>query len=173
MTDTSDNTPDHRGPRPAAEGANLYAPFRPRRGRFVAMTMAIVSVVLFVVIAFIATGPGGFSLPNQLATILLGILIAGFLWRYVGLRADPDPQGILVRNLILTRRVEWPQVEAVRFHGGAAWPVLALHDGDEVSVMAVQKADGDSASTEATRLATLVEQGGGGAHSATGRGIDL
>ena len=57
------------------------------------------------------------------------------------------------------------EVEAVRFHGGAAWPVLALRDGDEVAVMAVQKADGGSASGEAQRLAQLVARHGRGALS--------
>lgn len=142
---------------------DLYADFRPVRGRAVTMVMAILAAVIFTVLAFVATGPGGggFSLPNQLATIMLGVLVAGFLWRYVGLRAVPDESGILVRNLVLSRRVAWTEVEAVRFHGGAAWPVLALRDGDELAVMAVQKADGDRAKAEAQRLATLVARHGG------------
>lgn len=137
-----------------------YAEFRPRRGRAVALTMAVLSVVIFTGIALIATTPGGgaFSIPNKIATSGLGVLMAAFLLRYVAIKAVPDERGLTIRNLIHTRRVEWEQVEAVRFHGGAAWPVLALHDGDEVAVMAIQKADGpDRAGSEATRLATLVQ----------------
>ena len=143
---------------------DLYATFQPRRGRAVTIVMAIVCVALFTLIALTATSPSGgaFSIPNKVATSMLGVLIAAFLLRYARIRAVPDKAGVSIRNLILSRRVEWSDVEAVRFHGGAPWPTLALRDGEEVSVMAVQKADGDRAGREATRLATLVEIGGGG-----------
>ena len=139
---------------------DLYATFRPRRGRAVAMTMAALSVVIFTGFALLAPSPeegGRFAVGDRIMMVLLGLVIAAFLWRYTAIKAVPDERGIAVRNLLLSRRVEWDEVEAVRFHGGAAWPVLALHDGYEVAVMAVQKADGGSASGEATRLASLVE----------------
>ena len=138
---------------------DLYAPFRPRRGRAVAMTMASLSVVIFTGFAVLAPTPaegGSFAAGDRIMMVALGLAIAAFLWRYTAIKAVPDEDGIAVRNLILSRRVEWDEVEAVRFHGGAAWPVLALHDGDEVAVMAVQKADGGSASSEATRLASIL-----------------
>lgn len=137
----------------------LYAAFRPRRGRAVAMTMAVLSVLIFTGFSIFAPLPeqgGRFALGDRIMMTLLGLVIAGFLWRYVAIKAVPDTRGIDIRNLILSRRVEWDEVEAVRFHGGAAWPVLALRDGEEVAVMAVQKADGGTASTDATRLANLV-----------------
>ena len=137
----------------------LYAAFRPRRGRAVTMTMAVLSVLIFTGFSIFAPLPeqgGRFALGDRIMMTLLGLVIAGFLWRYVAIRAVPDTGGIDIRNLILSRRVEWDEVEAVRFHGGAAWPVLALRDGEEVAVMAVQKADGGTASTDATRLANLV-----------------
>lgn len=138
---------------------DLYAPFRPRRGRAVAMTMAALSVVIFTGFAILAPTPaegGSFAVGDRIMMVALGLAIAAFLWRYTAIKAVPDEDGIAVRNLILSRRVEWDEVEAVRFHGGAAWPVLALHDGEEVAVMAVQKADGGSASGEATRLASIL-----------------
>ena len=138
---------------------DLYAPFRPRRGRAVAMTMASLSVVIFTGFAILAPWPsegGSFGVGDRIMMVVLGLAIAAFLWRYTAIKAVPDERGIDIRNLLLSRRVDWAEVEAVRFHGGAAWPVLALHDGDEVAVMAVQKADGGSASREATRLASLV-----------------
>ncbi|MGA8047954.1 MAG: PH domain-containing protein [Dermatophilaceae bacterium] len=137
----------------------LYAPFRPRRGRAVAMTMAILSVLIFTGFAVLAPSPeegGSFAVGDRVMMTLLGLLIAGFLWRYVAIKAVPDERGIDIRNLILSRRVEWDEVEAVRFHGGAAWPVLVLRDDEEVAVMAVQKADGGTARGDATRLANLV-----------------
>lgn len=138
---------------------DLYAPFRPRRGRAVAMVMATLSVVVFTGVALLAPTPaegGTFAVGDRVMMVALGVAIAAFLWRYTAIKAEPDERGIRIRNLLLSRRVEWADVDAVRFHGGAAWPVLALHDGDEVAVMAVQKADGGSASSEATRLASLL-----------------
>lgn len=149
---------------------DLYAVFRSRRGRAVAMGMAALSIILFGGFAVLAPTPeegGQFGVPDRIMMVALGVAMAAFLWRYVGIKAVPDERGIQIRNLILSRRIEWTEVEAVRFHGGAAWPVLALHDGEEVAVMAVQKADGGRASGEATRLATLVQLGGGGVGSVT------
>jgi hypothetical protein len=139
---------------------DLYAPFRPRRGRAVATAMAALAVVIFTGFAILTPSPaegGSFGVGDRVMMVVLGFAIAAFLWRYTAIKAVPDEHGLDVRNLILSRRVEWSEVEAVRFHGGAAWPVLALHDGDEVAVMAVQKADGGSSTSEATRLASLVE----------------
>lgn len=139
--------------------ADLYAPFRPRRGRAVAMAMATLSMVLFTWFAVTAPSPddgGSFGVGDRIMMVALGLSIAAFLWRFTAIKAVPDERGIDVRNLILSRRVDWSEVEAVRFHGGAAWPVLALRDGDEVAVMAVQKADGPTASRDATRLASLL-----------------
>lgn len=138
---------------------DLYAPFRPRRGRAVAMAMAALSVALFTGFAVTAPSPddgGNFGVGDRIMMVALGLSIAAFLWRFTAIKAVPDERGIDVRNLILSRRVSWSEVEAVRFHGGAAWPVLALLDGDEVAVMAVQKADGATASRDATRLASLL-----------------
>ncbi len=128
------------------------------------MVMSTLAILLFTGFAVFVPGRGeggSFGPGDRVMMFAMGAMIGLFLWRYVGIRAVPDERGIYVRNLILSRRVEWPEVEAVRFHGGAAWPVLALHDGDEVAVMAVQKADGPRASAEATRLATLAQLGGG------------
>lgn len=161
MSEPAPNTPSAAG----SPGDGLYAVFRSRRGRAVPMMMAALAVLLFTGFAVFVPGPddgGRFGAGDRVMMVALGLAIALFLWRYVGIKAVPDERGLLIRNLILSRRVEWPEVEAVRFHGGAAWPVLALHDGDEVAVMAVQKADGGRASAEATRLATLVQRGGGG-----------
>lgn len=162
----------HTAPMPDTAEDELYAVFRSRRGRAVPMVMAGLAVVIFTGFALLVPGQdegGRFGAGDRIMVVVLGLAIALFLWRYVGIKAVPDDRGLLIRNLLLSRRVEWAEVEAVRFHGGAAWPVLSLHDGDEVAVMAVQKADGGRASTEATRLATLVHRGGGG-RSAEGTG---
>ena len=54
----------------------------------------------------------------------------------------PDGAGLTVRNLMLTRTVTWDEVIEVRFPDGAPWVTLELDDGDELAVMAIQRADG-------------------------------
>ena len=61
-----------------------------------------------------------------------------------------------MRNLVVTRTVAWAQVIDVEFGGGAPWVTLELDDTDTVAVMAIQRADGATAMTEAQRLAGLV-----------------
>jgi hypothetical protein len=87
------------------------------------------------------------------------VLIALMMWRFAALRAVPTPSGLEVRNVLLTRRISWDQVEAVRFAGGDPWVLLDLTDGDQLAVMAVQRADGPYGRAEASRLAALVEAG--------------
>ncbi len=138
-----------------------YAVFRPRGGRYVALVAAAVSVVLFTIIAFTVPGPqasfGGWSLTDRILLVALGLLIAAVLLRFATIKAVPTPQGLLVRNLVVTRRLEWAQIVRVQFSGGAPWLTLDLDDADTVSVMAIQKSDGAFARAEAGRLSALVE----------------
>jgi hypothetical protein len=62
-----------------------------------------------------------------------------------------------VRNLVITRRLEWAQIVSVEFGGGAPWVSLDLDDLDTVAVMAIQKADGAFGEQEASRLVALVQ----------------
>ena len=134
--------------------ARLYAPFRPRLAR-------VVSIVLAVAVAVGTAGlmlglPGFFGPVDLVGLALLGGAIAWFCWREATVRADVDEQGIVVRNLMLTRRLDWAQVVSVRFGSGRPWVQLDLADGDVLAVMGVQQADGAYAQAEAGRLAALV-----------------
>jgi hypothetical protein len=70
--------------------------------------------------------------------------------------AVPLPHGLKVRNLFLSRIVPWDDIEDVTFPEGDAWAKLDLADGDDLAVMAIQRADGESARVEADRLARVV-----------------
>ncbi|QIK84928.1 PH domain-containing protein [Sanguibacter sp. HDW7] len=87
-------------------------------------------------------------------------LVVGFavwlLWRHAGVLAVVSPEGIVVRNLVRTRALEWAQVESVRLGQGQPWVTLDLADGTTLAVMAVQSSDGAFGRAEAARLATLV-----------------
>jgi hypothetical protein len=120
--------------------------------------MATVAVVVCTAVA-IGMGAGtGWALGDQLALVGLGLAMAAFLGRYASIKAVPDETGLRVRNLMLTRRVSWDEILEVRFPEGAPWVSVELDDGDELAVMAVQRADGQFARDEALRLAGIVDR---------------
>ena len=135
------------------------APFRPRRGRVVALGVAWTSLAVFGAIAVVmpAQVDGRWGLADRLMFFGLGVVVAFVAWRYASIVAVPSRQGIVVRNLVLSRTLEWAEIVRVQFGGGEPWVSLDLEDGDTVAVMAIQKADGDVSGREASRLAALVQ----------------
>ncbi len=154
--------PTRRSRRKSSGGtSDPYAVFRSRRGRAVALGAAATSVLVFTGVAIVVPGPEpgavGWRPVDRVLVVLLGLAIAGLLWRYATIRAVPTRQGLTVRNLILTRTVEWPEVLRVGFSGGAPWVSLELADTEQLAVMAIQRADGAFGRAEASRLSALVE----------------
>jgi hypothetical protein len=136
-----------------------FRPFRSRRGGMVATVMAVLSLVVFGSVALLLPTNAGLTTwqPADRALVAgIGVIIALVCWRYATIRAVPSLDGLLVRNLVVTRTVTWPQVIDVEFGGGAPWVTLELDDTDTLAVMAIQRADGQSAMAEAQRLAALV-----------------
>lgn len=136
-----------------------YATFRPRWGSRVPRVLAIV--------VFVAAALGAVTIPGADWTIVdrffffaLGAMTAGLLWRYSRIEARPGRQGLVVRNLFLTRRLTWQEIVRMQFGGGAPWVSLDLADTDTVAVMAIQKADGAHGRAMAARLAALIEYHG-------------
>lgn len=148
-----------------------FAPFRPRRGRAVALGFVLASFVVFGVLAFalFAAGYRGWSGTDSALLLGFGGALAAVLWRFAAISAIPSREGVVVRNVLLTRHVAWTEVERVRFGGGDAWAWLELADGDTLAVMAVQRSDGEFARAEAGRLAALVQSRGGSAPRPRGR----
>ncbi|NMR21524.1 PH domain-containing protein [Cellulomonas fimi] len=137
-----------------ARRAALYAPFRPRLARVVALVLAALVVVLTPVL--VLNVPGEYGFPDLVGFALVGVAIAWFCWRQASVRAVPDERGLLVRNLLLSRRLAWAEIVSVRFGQGRPWVQLDLADGDTLAVMGVQRADGGFANAEARRMASLV-----------------
>jgi len=146
-----------------------FRPFRSRRGRLVASVMAVLSLVVFGSVAVLLPTNAGLTTwqPADRALVAgIGVVIALVCWRYATIRAVPSLDGLLVRNLVVTRTITWPQVIDVEFGGGAPWVTLELDDTDTLAVMAIQRADGESAMAEAQRLAGLVRDLGEADHRA-------
>jgi hypothetical protein len=137
-----------------------YASFRPLRTRQVAYPVGIAWMLLMAGLAFflpVSMGPA-----DRAGFLLLGVGAVWFLHRQASVVAVPSEGGLFVRNLFLSRDLEWAEIVAVRFGGGDPWVTLDLSDGDTLAVMAVQRADGERAVAESRRLATLVAR-----HTAT------
>ncbi|WP_029287283.1 PH domain-containing protein [Cellulomonas sp. HZM] len=129
------------------------AAFRPRLARFVTLALAV--VVVLGTVALLLAVPD-LTAGDRLGFVLVAGLIVWFLWRQATVSAVPSEDGLVVRNLLVTTRLEWAQVVAVRFGHGNPWVQLDLDDGDTLAVMGVQRADGVRAQDEAQRLSTLV-----------------
>ncbi len=151
---------------PSAPGAgpapsDPYAVFRPRRGRRVAATMAALSMLIFTggAISLPRVDPlfGGWGVLDRLLLVSCGAAVSALLWRFASIRAIPSTQGLVIRNLLTTRTLEWAQIVRVLFGGGAPWVSVDLDDTDTVAVMAIQKADGAFGRSEAARLSALVQ----------------
>ena len=136
---------------------DLNAPFRPVAARRVSWVLGVATAAgaLAVMIGLPASGVP-FRIGDQVGIAVLAALICWGLARQGGVRAQPEERGLVVRNLVHTREVEWAEIVAVSFGAGQPWASVDLADGDTLAVMAIQRADGDRGRAEARRLATLV-----------------
>lgn len=138
------------------------APFRPRGAKVVASVLSVVVVVsLTALFVFVRPNAATVLTPSDylLMVVFSGILL-GILWRQATVTAIPSADGLVVRNLLTTRQLAWAEIVSVRYSADRAWAQLDLADGDELAVMAIQKADGARSVAESRRLAALVERFG-------------
>ena len=136
-----------------------FAPFVPRRGRIVAISLAVAAIALFTFIGvFIpATAIHDFKVFDRILFASIGWVLAALFFRYATIKAVPTRDGLTVRNLFLTRTVTWPQIMEVQFGHGMPWPTLELNDADTLAVMAIQRSDGPRSIQESARLSALVK----------------
>ena len=156
---------DPVGPAPTARPTrgrrDPYAVIRPRRGRLVPVVMAVLVFVTFTAAAIIVPGQAeqkdDWAISDRLLMFLMGAVIAWFLSRFALIRAVPSPEGLVVRNLLITRHLGWAEVVRLQFGGGSPWAYLDTADFETVPLMAIQKADGEYGRAEASRLAALID----------------
>jgi hypothetical protein len=121
---------------------------RPRRVRRAAWVCAVAVVAVFTAVASVLrTSDTGvvFRLADQVAMVLLGVLLAGGILLVARPRVRADADGVEVRNTGWPRYVPWELVRAVSFPDGASWARLDLPDYEHVPVLAVQAVDGVAA----------------------------
>lgn len=131
---------------------------RPRKVMISAWVGAVLTVAFFTVIAVLLrssyTGVY-FRLADQVAMVVLGLLIAGGLLLLARPRVRADADGIEVRNIVATRRVPWEFVRHVSFPDGASWARLDLADDEYIPILAIQAVDGRRAVDGITKVRAL------------------
>ncbi|MDQ4093910.1 MAG: PH domain-containing protein [Actinomycetota bacterium] len=118
---------------------------RPRKARRVAVAAAVLLVAVFTVIAvLLRQTPTGvyFQLSDQVAMVVLGLLLAAAALLFARPRVRAGADGVEVRNLLGSRALPWELVLRVSFPDGAPWARLELPDDEYIAVMAIQSADG-------------------------------
>lgn len=121
---------------------------RPVRLTRVCRFAAVLIVAVFVAVAVsLRSGAGGevFGLADQVAMVLLGLLVAGVVLGFTRARVEADVRGIRVRNVLGERALPWQVVRSVRLDEGSPWASLELHDDDRVALLAVQANDKERA----------------------------
>lgn len=132
--------------------------FRPKKIRLVAGVSAAFLVVVFTVVGLLlGDTPTGviFRTSDQVAMILLGVLLACGVLLLTRPRVRADAEGVEVRNVVTAHRFTWQQVLHVSFPDGASWARLELPDDEYVSIMAIQAVDRDHAVSAVRALRDL------------------
>jgi hypothetical protein len=141
-------------------GSGREAPLviRPTRVRWVAWICALIVVGVMtasgVVLRSVSTGVY-FRTADQVALILLGLLMALGILSLTLARARADADGVEVRNLLVTHRLPWSRVLEVSFPDGARWARLELPDDEYLPVTAIQLVDGPRAVAAIRQLRAL------------------
>ncbi|MDX6355697.1 MAG: hypothetical protein QOF98_2600 [Streptomyces sp.] len=154
------------GPGPGSEpgagaGSALPVTFRPIVTRVVLVGTAIALLVVFSIVAVLMPHDGAapWSTGDRITVVFTGLLIAAVLLLLARPKAVADAAGLTVVNLIVKRRLEWPQVVRVNLRSGDAWVHLDLSDGTTLAVMGIQPGLAKGrAVRDARRLSALAEE---------------
>ena len=82
------------------------------------------------------SGPSAVGWYDRAGFVALAAVLGWGLSRFALVGAEPSEAGLVVRNLLITRRLEWAEILGIRFGGGDPWVSLDLSDGDTLAVMA-------------------------------------
>ncbi len=129
--------------------------FRPVRGTWIAGVLGV-AVTLGGIALAVALPGDQFGVMDRLIAGGIGIAAGIFLSRFATIHARPEADGLWVRNLGPGERVPWEDIEAIRFSQGMPFPRLDLSNGMDMTLMAIQRSDGERSVQEAQRLADLI-----------------
>lgn len=151
-----------REPDISAAPAVTGVPRRLRQACTVAAALVLaVLAVGAVLLKQTSTGVVRFHTSDQVAMIVLGLILAAGFLALGRPRVDADARGIRVRNLVGSYEFGWDFVQSVRFDRDSYWASLRLANGDEVAVLAVQAIDKERAVQTVEGLRALLAAGHG------------
>jgi hypothetical protein len=149
---------------PVTTATDLPRTYRPLGARVAA---GVAAVVLIAAVGFLwsmlsADVQATFT-PFQRITLagVFAVFIA-LLNALFRTKAVADVDGLTVVNGYATHRLEWAEIVRISLTPNRPWALLDLADGDTVSVMALQTADGERASRSTRELAAVIARQSGG-----------
>jgi hypothetical protein len=142
----------------SAGGGSAQLVIRPRRVRWAAWIASVALLGVMTAVALLLRGVSTgvyFRTADQVAMVLLGLLIALGVLTLTLARVRADADGVEVRNLLITRWLPWSEVLEVSFPAGSRWARLELPDDEYLPVSAIQLVDGQRAVTAIGELRAL------------------
>jgi Bacterial PH domain len=138
--------------------------FRPRVIAVMAtgMGLSIVAVFTVIWIRLPAESRASFSLFQRATLLLFAGVILALLYRMATVRIVAYDDGLAIRNVFRSYRIDWHRIHALRFSPGDAWLHLFDAEGNRLGVLAIQAADGPRATHAARELATIARTHGAG-----------
>jgi Bacterial PH domain len=119
-----------------------------------AFTIAAVHIAIGFLLKVGSTGVV-FQTSDQVAMVLLGLVLAGAVLLFARPRLRVGAAGISVRNLLGDKLIQWPDVAGVSFPAGNRWARIDLPDDEYIPVMAIQAVDKERAVTAMDTLRSL------------------
>ncbi|HEY3001953.1 MAG TPA: PH domain-containing protein [Kribbellaceae bacterium] len=139
--------------------------FRPRVLPVIATGMAVSLVLVFGVVAvrLPESSQRTFTIFQRATLLAFFAVILWILYRMATLKVTAYDDGLAVRNVFRSYRIEWRRISVLRFSSGDPWLQLFDAEGNRLGVLAIQAADGARASRAAKSLATVAKSHGAGA----------
>jgi hypothetical protein len=132
----------------------------PRQLRLICAVVAAVIVVVMVVVGLLltssSTGVVSFHTSDQIAMIVLGLVLGAGVLALGRPRVDADAEGVRIRNILGSYDLPWEMIRGVRFGRNEQWASLELANGDEIAVLGLQAGDGERAAAAVEGLRALL-----------------
>ncbi|WP_371779368.1 PH domain-containing protein [Streptosporangium subroseum] len=132
--------------------------WRPRKGRIVAYGFAGVIVLGALLLAILLPPP--FTVPDKIAMVGLGVIVAGVLHLLGRCRVEADERGITVVNPLRVHRYEWSEVLGVTLIVNEPWAKIDFADGVTIGAMGLQGSEKNRTVRQVRELAALIRERG-------------
>jgi hypothetical protein len=113
--------------------------WRAVRGRRLALAAALAVLVGAAILGAVLPAP--FQGGDKVGVALMGIPVAAVLLLLARPSVTASGEGLVVRNLVGTRRLDWAEVVSIRLGPDDSWASIDVADGTSLAVMALQTAD--------------------------------